>query len=149
MQKLADVIVLCSNLNPWNFGSIKGIYRNLTHDWKNDIVNKWLKIVLVITPIPRYAFQYDIYKEQKILDKMHSDYKNEERNINSLNRRLERNEHRITKGKLTQLQTYKLLQENKQITKDISHSEHTLASLHGSITQQALRVGDLKADKRF
>jgi len=65
MQKLADVIVLCFNLNPWNFESIKGIYRNLTHDWKNDIINKWLKIVLVITPIPRYAFQYDIYKNQK------------------------------------------------------------------------------------
>ena len=51
--------------------------------------------------------------------------------------------------KLTQLQTYKLLQENKQLTKDISHSKHTLASLHASITQQALRVGDLKAGSSY
>ncbi len=96
-----------------------------------------------------YNYGLEIHKEQKILDQMHRDYKHEERMVNKLNHRLDDNERLITVGKLTQLQTYKLLQENKQITKDISHSEHTLASLHASITQQALRVGDLKAGRSY
>ena len=59
MQKLADVVVLCFNLNPWNYESIKGVYKSLTTEWKEYIVNEWQKILLVITPIPRYAFQYE------------------------------------------------------------------------------------------
>ncbi len=67
LQKLAEVVVLCFNLNPWNFEAIRDVYKNLTDEWKKKkyIASELQKILLVITPIPRYAFQYQSYKDQK------------------------------------------------------------------------------------
>jgi hypothetical protein len=96
-----------------------------------------------------YNYGLDIHKEQKILNQLNKDYKNEERHIKHLNHRLSHNENLITSGKLTQLQTYKLLQENKQIIKDISHGEHTMDSLHASIAQQAHRIRGLESGKNY
>ncbi|MGE5340480.1 MAG: P-loop NTPase [Candidatus Omnitrophota bacterium] len=64
IQKLADVAVLCFNLNPYNFEAIIDIYNRLTGPWKRFTISPLQKIVLVVTPIPRYAYQYASFKHQ-------------------------------------------------------------------------------------
>lgn len=91
----------------------------------------------------------ELHKQQSILNNLHRDYKKAKRKIKNANHQLSHNERRITSGKLTQLQAYKLLQENKEITKDISHNEHAMDSLQGDINAQTRRVNDLKESARF
>ena len=80
MQKLADVVVLCFNLNPWNYNAICNVYQKLDGqyevfenkgirkkddgEWNPFILNKNQKIVLVVTPIPRYARQYKEFNDR-------------------------------------------------------------------------------------
>jgi len=73
MQKLADIVVLCFNINPWNFKSITNVYKALMKDWKEKYLsNRRPEIILVVTPVPRYATQFKDYTDRfyKISDEM-------------------------------------------------------------------------------
>jgi len=66
LQKLADISVLCFNLNAWNFHLIQGFYEKMiSEDWNKKSDNKLTpKIVLVVTPVPRYASQFEVFNKR-------------------------------------------------------------------------------------
>ena len=66
LQKFADISVLCFNLNAWNFHLIKDFYdRMVKNDWYEKYDKKLMpKIVLVVTPVPRYANQFEVFNRR-------------------------------------------------------------------------------------
>ena len=66
LQKLADISVLCFNLNAWNFHLINDFYYEMTEeDWYKKYDKKLMpKIVLVVTPVPRYASQFEVFNKR-------------------------------------------------------------------------------------
>jgi len=66
LQKLADISVLCFNLNAWNFHLIQGLYNEMIkEDWNKKYDKKLMpKIVLVVTPVPRYASQFEVFDKR-------------------------------------------------------------------------------------
>jgi len=96
-----------------------------------------------------HGYGYNVYKQQKVLDGLKSDLRGQEDLINNLENQLNFNERRITSGKLTKLKTYKLLQENKKLTADITNAEASLDPISHDINQQSLHIADLKANKAF
>lgn len=97
------------------------------------------------------AFDYglSIHKQQQILTNLKRNYDSEKNQIQNLNHQLSHNERRITKGHLSELQVYKLLQENKRLTADISHSQHNLGPLLDSISQQRMYINELKSKRHY
>ena len=66
LQKLADISVLCFNLNAWNFHLIQGFYEKMvSDDWNKKYKTKLTpKIVFVVTPVPRYASQFEVFNKR-------------------------------------------------------------------------------------
>ena len=66
VQKLADISVLCFNLNAWNFHLIQGFYKKMiSDDWNKKYKTKLTpKIVFVVTPVPRYASQFEVFNKR-------------------------------------------------------------------------------------
>lgn len=91
------------------------------------------------------AFNYGnaIYKEKAVLSKLKRDYSNADYNITSLEKESRHNERRIIKGKLSELQKYKLLQRNKAIAEEIGRTKSDLESISAAISDQQARIDSM------
>lgn len=90
-----------------------------------------------------------VNKEENTLTQMKRAYADEENRIYSLERGLKRAENRIVKGKLTELQRYKLIQKTKKMAEELGAAKNNLGPLSDDINQQALRVTDLKSQSKY
>ena len=90
-----------------------------------------------------------VYSAVKTLDKMKSDYANEEQYIYKLERKLKRKENQLISGKLSKLKAYKLLNETKQIAEELGKAKSNLGALDDEISKQAQHVAYLKGQRNY
>lgn len=85
----------------------------------------------------------EIYKEKNILNKMKSDYSNEESYISSLELELHEKEHILISGHLTKVKALILLNETKDIAEELGKAKSNLELLSYDISKQSQHVNFL------
>ncbi|MDH5395234.1 MAG: DUF2799 domain-containing protein [Gammaproteobacteria bacterium] len=96
-----------------------------------------------------YNFGYAIYKEEKILSNMKSDYSREQHRISSLERSLQYKEQQIISGKLSKVKALMLLNETKQMAEELGKAKSNLNNIAASIQDQEGRIASIRSERNY
>lgn len=90
-----------------------------------------------------------IYKEEKILSRLKSNYAQERSYIKSLKHKLHIKEDQIVSGRLSKVKALILLNETKEIAEELGKAKSNLENLDYEISSQDRRISDLRHRRNY
>lgn len=90
-----------------------------------------------------------IYKEEKILSRLKSNYAQEENYIRKLENNLRLKEDQIVSGRLSKVKALMLLNETKEMAEEMGKAKSNLANLDHDIRSQSRRVSDMRQGRNY
>ena len=96
-----------------------------------------------------YNYGLYLYKENKLLSKLKSEYSQDESYISRLERRIDRKESLMISGKISNSEAHRLLMETKEMIKELDQAKYDLAILSSDIDSQYKVVHKLRQESKY
>ena len=96
-----------------------------------------------------YNYGFLLYKENKLLSKLKSEYSQEKNYISRLEHRIDKKESLMISGKVSKSEAHRLLTETKEMIKELDKAKYDLAILSGDIDSQYKIVHELRQERSY